>query len=52
MLAGKTPDVTLQADDILFIPHSASKTRKLQEPYFYDVPTSHPLQDTTPIYIR
>jgi len=53
MLSGETPDVTLQADDILFVPRSAAKTvRKLQEPYFYDVPTSHPLQDTTPIYIR
>jgi hypothetical protein len=46
ILAGKGPDVTLQAGDILFVPQSA---RKLQKEYFYDVPPSG-LQG--PIYSR
>jgi hypothetical protein len=53
ILSGKAPDVTLQADDILFVPRSAGKSaRKPQNQDFYDVPPSDPLQDPTPIYIR
>jgi polysaccharide biosynthesis/export protein len=51
MLAGKAPDVTLQADDILFVPSSARKgARKPQNEDLYDVPSSVPLHG--PIYNR
>jgi protein involved in polysaccharide export with SLBB domain len=53
ILSGKAPDVTLQADDILFVPRSAGKSaRKPQNEHFYDVPPSGPLQGPTPIYTR
>jgi protein involved in polysaccharide export with SLBB domain len=53
IMQAKAPDVTLQADDILFVPHSAGKSvGKLQKEEFYDVPPSAPLQGPTPIYIR
>ncbi|SRR6266849_8310800 len=53
IMQAKVPDVTLQADDILFVPHSAGKSaRKLQKGDFYDVPPTDPLQGPTPIYIR
>ncbi len=50
ILAGKAPDVTLQADDILFIPSSARRTTRPQNEDFYDVPSSVPLHG--PIYNR
>jgi hypothetical protein len=51
ILAGKAPDVTLQADDILFVPSSARKSaRKPQNEDLYDAPPSVPLQG--PIYNR
>lgn len=51
ILAGKAPDVTLQADDILFVPSSARKSaRKPQNEDLYDTPPSVPLQG--PIYNR
>ena len=43
----KTPDVTLQAGDILFVPRG---NRRLTEEYLYDAPPSVPLQG--PIYNR
>jgi len=52
MMQAKAPDVTLQAGDILFIPHSAGKFAQKKESLYYDVPPSAPLQDATPIYIR
>ncbi len=53
ILAGKAPDVTLQAGDILFVPRSPSKSaRKPRSEDFYDVPPSDPLHGPTPIYIR
>ena len=52
ILQAKDPDVTLQADDILFVPHSTGKSGKLQKEDFYDVPPPGPLQGPTPIYIR
>jgi protein involved in polysaccharide export with SLBB domain len=54
ILAGKAPDVTLQAGDILFVPCSSSKsaTRKPPNEIFYDVPPYDPLQGPTPIYNR
>jgi hypothetical protein len=50
ILAGKAPDVTLQAGDILFVPSSVSKSAR--KPQIYDVPPSDPLHRPTPIYIR
>jgi polysaccharide biosynthesis/export protein len=51
--AGKAPDLTLQAGDILFVPRSVSKSaHKPQNEDFYDVPPSDPLHRPTPIYIR
>jgi hypothetical protein len=57
IMQAKAPDMTLQADDILFVPHSTGKSaRKLQKEYdvpgFYDVPPTSPLQGPTLIYIR
>jgi len=53
ILAGKAPDETLQAGDILFVPRSVGKSaRRLQKEDFYDVPPSAPLQDPSPIFIR
>jgi len=54
ILAGKAPDVTLlHAGDILFVPHSPSKSaRKPQIEIFYDVPPYDPLHGPTPIYNR
>jgi hypothetical protein len=53
ILAGKGPDVTLQAGDILFVPHgTGNRAGKQQREDFYDVPPSGPLQDPTPIYPR
>jgi hypothetical protein len=57
IMQAKAPDVTLQADDILFVPQSGSKSaRKLPKeddvPRFYDVPPTSPLESSTPIYIR
>ena|SRR5437868_6354117 len=46
------PDVTLQADDILFVPSSAGKSARKPKNDFYDVPLSAPLQGPIPIYIR
>ena len=37
ILAGKAPDVTLQAGDVLFVPNAAVAV-KLHKEYFYDVP--------------
>jgi polysaccharide biosynthesis/export protein len=48
ILQGDAADVTLQADDILFVPRSGSKSAMKKENY-HDVPSSIPLQDTTPI---
>jgi polysaccharide biosynthesis/export protein len=48
ILQGDAADVTLQADDILFVPRRGSKSAMKKENY-YDVPSSIPLQDTTPI---
>jgi polysaccharide export outer membrane protein len=47
ILSGKAPDITLQADDILFVPRSNAKSSGKQ---IYDVPSSVPLQG--PIYNR
>jgi polysaccharide biosynthesis/export protein len=47
ILQAKAPDVTLKADDILFVPHG---TGKLPEEHLYDAPPSVPLQG--PIYNR
>jgi hypothetical protein len=47
IMQAKAPDVTLQAGDILFVPHS---TGRLAEKYLYDAPPSVPLQG--PIYNR
>jgi hypothetical protein len=47
IMQAKAPDVTLQAGDILFVPHS---TGRLPKQYLYDVPLSVPLQG--PIYSR
>jgi hypothetical protein len=47
IMQAKAPDVTLQAGDILFVPHSAGR---LPEEYLYDAPPSVPLQG--PIYSR
>jgi hypothetical protein len=53
ILQAKAADVTLQADDILFIPHgTGNSTGKQQREDLYDVPPSDPLQDLTPIYPR
>jgi polysaccharide export outer membrane protein len=61
IMQAKAPDVALQADDILFVPHSASKPSMQKKENFdhdvppsvyYDVPPSAPLQDGAPIYIR
>ena len=52
ILAGKAPDVTLQADDILFVPRSASKSSMQKIEIYYDVAPSAPMQDAAPIYIR
>lgn len=53
ILQAKDPDVTLQADDILFVPHGSGKgAGKQQGEHFYDVPPSGPLQGPTPIYPR
>ena len=54
ILAGKAPDVTLQAGDILFVPRSSSKSAPRKPPYenLYDVPPSDPLHEPTPIYTR
>ena len=46
ILQGDAADVTLQADDILFVPRSGRKPAKEN---YYDVPSSIPLQDTAPI---
>ena len=48
ILQAKAPDVTLQADDILFVPSAGKQQRE----DFYDVPPSGPLQGPTPIYPR
>jgi hypothetical protein len=50
ILSGKSPDITLQADDILFVPKSNAKSSRKQRDDFYDVPSSVPLQG--PIYNR
>jgi polysaccharide biosynthesis/export protein len=53
IMEAKAPDVTLQADDILFVPRSASKSSMQKiENLYYDVAPSAPLQDAAPIYIR
>jgi hypothetical protein len=53
ILQAKAPDVTLQSDDILFVPHGTGKSAgKQQREDFYDVPPSGPLQGPTPIYPR
>lgn len=53
IMQAKAADVTLQADDILFVPHSTGKNAgKLKKWDFYDAPPSGPLQGPTPIYIR
>ena len=52
IMEAKAPDVTLQADDILFVPRSASKSSMQKiENLYYDVAPSAPL-DAAPIYIR
>jgi hypothetical protein len=53
ILQAKAQDVTLQADDILFVPHGTSKSAdKPQKEDFFDVPPSGPLQDAPSIYPR
>jgi len=52
IMLGKAPDVTLQADDILFVPSSAGKSARKPQHDFYDVPRSEPLQGPNPIYNR
>jgi polysaccharide biosynthesis/export protein len=61
IMQATAPDVALQADDILFVPHSASKSSMQKKEYFdhdvppsvyYDVPPSAPLQDAAQIYLR
>ena len=47
ILQAQAPDLMLQADDILFVPHG---TGRLPEEYLYDAPPSVPLQG--PIYSR
>jgi len=47
IMQAKAPDLTLQAGDILFVPHG---TGRLPEKYLYDAPPSVPLQG--PIYSR
>jgi protein involved in polysaccharide export with SLBB domain len=49
ILSGKAPDITLQADDILFVPRSSAKSSRKQI-QIYDVPSSVPLRG--PIYNR
>ena len=51
-MEAKAP-VTLQADDILFVPRSGSKSSMPKiENLYYDVAPSAPLQDVASIYIR
>jgi polysaccharide export outer membrane protein len=50
IMQAKAPDVSLQADDILFVPSSAGKSAR--KPQYYDAPPSDPMQGPTPIYIR
>jgi len=53
IMEAKAPDVTLQADDILFVPRSATKSSMQKiENLYYDVAPSAPLQDAAPIYFR
>ncbi|MGH9546087.1 MAG: polysaccharide biosynthesis/export family protein [Terriglobales bacterium] len=53
ILQGKAQDVRLQADDILFVPRSVSRSAgKHQKDDFYDVPPSGPLPGPTPTYSR
>jgi hypothetical protein len=44
ILQAKASDVTLQADDILFVPHG---TGRLPDEHLYDAPPSVPLQGPT-----
>ena len=52
IMEAKARDVTLQADDVLFVPRSASKSSMPKIEIYYDVAPSAPLQDAAPIYIR
>ena len=52
IMQAKAPDVTLQADDILFVPRSASKSSMQKIEIYYDVAPSAPMQDAAPIFIR
>jgi protein involved in polysaccharide export with SLBB domain len=52
IMEAKAPDVTLQANDILFVPRSASKSSMPKIEIYYDVAPSAPMQDAAPIYIR
>jgi len=52
IMEAKARDVTLRADDILFVPRSASKSSMPKIEIYYDVAPSAPMQDAAPIYIR
>jgi polysaccharide export outer membrane protein len=52
IMEAKAPDVTLRADDILFVPRSASRSSMQKIEIYYDVAPSAPMQDAAPIYIR
>ncbi len=53
ILQAKAEDVTLQPDDILFIPHGTGKSAgKQQKEDFYDIPPFDPLQGPASIYPR
>ncbi len=53
ILQAKAADVTLQAEDILFVPRSTGKSAgKQQKEDFYDIPPFDPLQGPASIYPR
>jgi len=53
ILQAKAEDVTLQADDILFVPRGTGRRAVKQlEEHFYDAPPSDPLQGPATIYPR
>ena len=53
ILQAKAQDVTLRADDILFVPRGTGKSAgRQQKEDFYDAPPSRPLQGPASIYPR